>query len=239
MTDRLLPDDPRDKIHLIYTPNMGTQWRAPGDGADVLNVVNAARAILRQEQHLQTRRLLLDAEKQLQLAELATWADEHLDLRDKTELALDNPHGSADETDAGRVLEMLKRVKGRYVHNTRKSIETLGDLCGYFGVDEPHEIFRRLYKGTECGAWIQFRVPHSGNWITNGSDPQIKHLLRRTDRLTELQIGSIVEGSDAEVAADVIPCPCAPRDIEQAIRYVEETADQLWHEANDDNERED
>ena len=45
-------------------------------------------------------------------------------------------------------------------------------------------------------------------------------------------VGSIVEGSDAEVPPETVFLPCSPEDIDRAIAGVNDEACRLWDEAN-------
>lgn len=97
-------------------------------------------------------------------------------------------------------------------------------LARYFSCDPTEaSVKRSLYKDTECGAWIRIEEGHPARVV----------------------IGSIVEGSDAEVVADGIPY--VPEDddeqdtkfhaaLEEAIKWVEGEVDVLWNEANDEEE---
>ena len=73
---------------------------------------------------------------------------------------------------------------------------------------------RDVYKYTECGAWI--------DWDDE-----------------EVRIGSIVEGSDAEVGPYHLPFPFTMQDYERTMQTVEYEADIYWHEANGDPEEDD
>lgn len=83
---------------------------------------------------------------------------------------------------------------------------------GITGEDEAHRIARLnkiVYKNTDCGAWVQVHP----------------------DRVV---IGSIVEGSDAEVPGCDLPFPFDIEAWDETIQYVEDEADLLWREANED-----
>lgn len=73
------------------------------------------------------------------------------------------------------------------------------------------QIKRRLYKDTDCGAWCG---------LTAGG----------------VVIGSIVEGSDAEVQPKVLLFPFTQEHLDWAVEQIEEEADRLWREANEDME---
>ena len=67
-----------------------------------------------------------------------------------------------------------------------------------------------VYKETECGAWMD--VP----------DPQT------------VRIGSIVEGTDAETQTVSLKWPFNAEMFWNAVRDVENEADIIWHEWNDE-----
>jgi len=99
--------------------------------------------------------------------------------------------------------------------NTPMIFTSLKDVAIYFSVDEtlPEAevkslIEKNVYKFTDCGAWIKF--------MDNG-----------------IELGSIVEGSDAEVSSDPLIYPFPEIDIEETIDYIEREASWLWTEANE------
>lgn len=98
-----------------------------------------------------------------------------------------------------------------------RALRWLADLYGC----EPdlERVKRRVYKGTDCGAWVT--VGDSG-----------------------VTIGSIVEGSDAEVAPETIRLTSRMTKAEfisrwrAAVQGVEDEASRLWDEANAHEEEE-
>ena len=89
-----------------------------------------------------------------------------------------------------------------------------------------------IYKYTECGPWLSVRL-HDGTvrhcdqlqGIENGS-------------VRALLVGSIVEGSDAEVTADWIDLLIEDPDeavlkFNAAVEWVNDEACALWEEANE------
>lgn len=94
-------------------------------------------------------------------------------------------------------------------------------------------LYRSIYKYTECGLWLSVLL-HDGTWkhcdqlhgIENGN-------------VRALLVGSIVEGSDAEVTADQIDLltfddPAdAVRTFTDAVAWVNDEACALWDEANE------
>lgn len=93
---------------------------------------------------------------------------------------------------------------------------------------------RSLYKYTECGAHLSVQL-HDGTWRHSGNLLGIKN-----GDVRQLLVGSIVEGSDAEVCADPIDL-IAFEDPQEAVKvfnktveWVNDEACTLWHEANDE-----
>ena len=86
-------------------------------------------------------------------------------------------------------------------------------VAAFFGCEAREAAcIRRAYKDTDCGAWLRFTE-------------------------TGLEMGSIVEGSDAEI--DTTPLRWTGEEdvaawLREAITYIEGEADMLWREANED-----
>ena len=95
----------------------------------------------------------------------------------------------------------------------------LQELADLYGCEPTEEAIRRaVYKGTACGAWVHFPA----------------------GKPNRVEIGSIVEGSDAEVRADPVLYEDGGEAFiaryREAIEYVEGEAVILWDEANSDEE---
>jgi len=86
-------------------------------------------------------------------------------------------------------------------------ITTLKDLFKEVGVDTLAALKKSIFKGTECGAWIE---PGEGYVV----------------------LGSIVEGSDAEATPVELFYPFSRDDFWQALESVDKEACALWEEAN-------
>jgi hypothetical protein len=76
--------------------------------------------------------------------------------------------------------------------------------------DKPSRWSRAIYKGTPCGAWL------------------------KVTRCDAVEIGSIVEGSDAEVGPVRIDYPFTRAQFWDAVKGVNDEACQLWQEAHDE-----
>lgn len=85
-------------------------------------------------------------------------------------------------------------------------INNITDFANHIGVEVKH-LERAIYKGTECGAWINY-------------DDE------------KLTIGSIVEGSDVEFSKTFY-FPVKLDEIDSWFTQLEDLCDEAWHEAND------
>lgn len=75
------------------------------------------------------------------------------------------------------------------------------------GTDTVESAEKAIYKGTECGAWIIF--DEEG-----------------------VSIGSIVEGSEAEVGPEHLAYPFVSERFWEELEEINITACELWEEAN-------
>lgn len=88
----------------------------------------------------------------------------------------------------------------------------VAEVAKFFG--EPEDVTlerlnRRIYKATDCGAWVNFSM----------TKPAV-------------QFGCIIEGSDAELQCDWLVWPFEQAHIEAALQWLEDESDVLWKEAN-------
>jgi len=89
-----------------------------------------------------------------------------------------------------------------------KTVKGLEGLAAVWGV-EPTEaaISKAVYKGTHCGAWIDF--------FDGG-----------------VRVGSIVEGADFGTKVYTVKFPCEEDDIHIALQLVEDEAADIWAVVN-------
>lgn len=101
--------------------------------------------------------------------------------------------------------EENKKKKGARM--TDKKIRNIEDVAEYLGASRPtnESISHRVYKDTNCGAWAK--------------------VLRRSGRIPELAVGSIIEGADVDAPTIWIPLPCSGDDIDRAIEETEASVD--------------
>lgn len=75
--------------------------------------------------------------------------------------------------------------------------DMLPHLVKHCDYDSPHEMYRVFYKYTDCGPWVSVHV--NGAWVHCQDLHKLgtwAEMLRRSDIVDEVLIGSIVEGVD-------------------------------------------
>lgn len=87
------------------------------------------------------------------------------------------------------------------------TIRDIHDLASYLGSETEH-LARDVYDNTACGAWIKWDMK-------------------------KVQVGSIVEGSDAEFS-NTFYFPFDSDGFNMYIEELEKLTDEAWHEANDE-----
>lgn len=97
-------------------------------------------------------------------------------------------------------------------------------------------LYRSIYKYTDCGPWLSVQT-WDGRWF----HCQDLHKVDKTE-VRYLLVGSIVEGSNAEVSADpidLLDCE-SPEDavtkFNSALESVNAEACRLWDEANNEDD---
>jgi len=85
-------------------------------------------------------------------------------------------------------------------------VNNINELAEQVGTTE-EGLEKAIYKGTSCGAWI--------HPVENG-----------------VKVGSIVEGSDAEVGPYTLTFPFEMKSFWDTLQNIEDTAEELWQEAN-------
>ena len=93
-------------------------------------------------------------------------------------------------------------------------------------------LYRSIYKHTECGPWLCVKT-----WDNRTFSSGRLHEVNK-DEVRYLLVGSIVEGSDAEVVGDwidLLECESpedAVKQFNDSVEWVNEQACALWDEAN-------
>lgn len=96
----------------------------------------------------------------------------------------------------------------------------------------PFAFTRWMYKLTNCGAWAQFSVdPELNDWI-DGESPETPESIELS-KITGIRIGTIVEGSDAEILAGYWTVQgFDTHEVNVAISEMESLAEYEWQLAN-------
>lgn len=99
--------------------------------------------------------------------------------------------------------------------------------------DSIADVYRSVYKYTPCGPWISVRL-HDGTLVHCDKLHGVK-----AGEIDAIQVGSIIEGSDACVEADWIKLRgLAPEEavkqFNAAVQWVNDEATSLWNEANEE-----
>lgn len=95
-------------------------------------------------------------------------------------------------------------------------------------------LYRSTYKYTECGPWLSVQT-----WDGRTFHCDQLHEVYASE-VRYLLVGSIVEGSDAEVCAapiDLVECESPEHAValfNQTVEWVNDEACALWNEANAD-----
>ena len=110
-----------------------------------------------------------------------------------------------------------------------------------WGVENVKQLDRTIYKRTECGAHLSVQL-HDGTWRHSGNLDGIDN-----GNVQALLLGSIVEGSDADVTADPISLlnymdegdeKRLIADFDKTIDWVNDEACRIWEEENKEGDEE-
>jgi hypothetical protein len=100
-------------------------------------------------------------------------------------------------------------------------------------------LYRSIYKYTECGPWLSVQT-WDGRWF------HCENLHKVDNRdVRYLLVGSIVEGSDADVTADpidLVECDSPEAAValfNRTVEWVNDEACALWREAHDEDDEDD
>lgn len=110
-------------------------------------------------------------------------------------------------------------------HPSLNMITNLQQLLSYLGAETPRDAGDSLYDAHECGPWLAFIVKDEAY----GYESKEARSLTGCDGV---QVGSIVEGSDAEVTQRPLLFPFTEALFEAYVRDVDAQACSLWDEAN-------
>lgn len=112
-------------------------------------------------------------------------------------------------------------------------------LLKAYGCESPSGLAKTIYKGYSCGPWIS-AIPQKTDGQGFGTTPLSNttpndHAWSTTVR--GVLVGSIVEGSDAEVESQPIYFPMTKAQLDSAIQWVNDQVEELWSAKNKCSER--
>lgn len=102
-----------------------------------------------------------------------------------------------------------------------------------------HALYRSIYKYVDCGPWLTAKTWDNREFSCRKLEAVDK------DEVRYLLVGSIVEGSDAEVTGewiDLLECESGEDAVARfwaSVDEVNKEACALWEEANSENEEDD
>lgn len=108
---------------------------------------------------------------------------------------------------------------------------SLKDLLAKEGAETFYQFGRDLYKATACGPWVAAFSRSQGNVYYEKAEAQNADAAWMNDCVSIL-IGSVVEGSDAEVQPLWLKFPFTQEQLQHAVKDVDAEADRMWREAN-------
>lgn len=114
-----------------------------------------------------------------------------------------------------RVLREADFRRSGRVENKTKMIHSVQDLAEHMGEDpDESRMSRRLYKSTDCGAWLRFEWDQAGTKVMG------------------VCVGSIVEGVEQCAETRHLTFPFTEHDWDDAVQAVEDDVDQIWAETH-------
>lgn len=115
-----------------------------------------------------------------------------------------------------------------------KTISSYADLAMEVGGDPllpPHRLGHILYKWVECGPWVSFLMNHGkSHYYADPDEP--KDIASWSNDVVGVELGSIVEGSDAEVGPYMLRFPFTDEQFWSAVDGIDDEAHILWEESN-------
>ena len=101
--------------------------------------------------------------------------------------------------------------------------------------DGPYEWARAFYKYTDCGPWVTFRVApkfecQTGIYYEDRS--RMNRWREWVDNCIGLDVGSIVEGSDANYGPKRFEFPFDSDDFEKMVVEMDRFTSEEWERAN-------
>jgi hypothetical protein len=107
---------------------------------------------------------------------------------------------------------------------------TISQILFLYSAENLRELAKEIYDLTSCGAWITFITPKGEIPSSDLTDYQNKKPWA-ANNVIGIRLGSIVEGSDAEIAGETLYCGTFDEnDLQEEINRIEKLADEIWWE---------
>lgn len=105
----------------------------------------------------------------------------------------------------------------------------LRELLDDYSAITPYHFGRNLYKYTDCGPWTAFLLRDGSEVYYR--DEKASSLLWGDDCIG-IKIGSIVEGSDAEIGPETLFFPFTSERLDNVVQEINDEASYEWELAN-------
>ena len=110
-------------------------------------------------------------------------------------------------------------------------ITSLNTLLETLGVETPSRFGRAIYKWVDCGPWVEFLVNSDNYEGVYYEDTDVDEKVTN-DNCVGINVGSIVEGSDAEIGPVGLFFPFTPERLWDTLDGINEEACYEWDIAN-------
>lgn len=115
----------------------------------------------------------------------------------------------------------------------------LKELLDTHGAESPYAFGRALYKYTDCGPWTVFITPDGERVYYEDQEARERSLplftnIECTGICIGVEIGSIVEGSDAYADPIELNFPFSEEDLDNALKEINDACSFYWERDNSD-----
>ena len=105
---------------------------------------------------------------------------------------------------------------------------TISQILSLYSAENLRELAKEIYGCTSCGAWITFVTTKEEIPSSDLTDFQNKKPWA-ANNIVGIRLGSIVEGSDAEITWEVLYCGTFDeKDLREEINKIEDLADEAF-----------
>lgn len=105
---------------------------------------------------------------------------------------------------------------------------TISQILSLYSAENLRELAKEIYDCTSCGAWISFFTSKEEIPSSDLTDYQNKKPWA-ANNIVGIRLGSIVEGSDAEITGKILYCGTFDeKDLQEEIDRIEKLADEIF-----------